>query len=377
MANVKISDIASGTPALTDVMELQRTGAGASLSATVAAIFATPSPTLVTPLLGTPTSVTLTNATGLPAAGVVGTAAILGANTFTGDQTLSSASLIMSGNISAAAWTTNGIRIKGVASTLTDTSSSGTVAAAYTDVLGGNTIAASSATTFTVYASAFIKNPIAGSNVTIGTKYSLALEGGIKAPGRSDFGNDLYVTSNLSVGGGLYFGSAGQYGQISTDLVDANFRFASNNFTKVVRFSVPLSTVWQQGAADAAAPVAQTYQVQGSRAGTDNDVAGANFTIQSGAGTGSSTGSSLIFKTPLAVASGTGAQTMTAGLTLSAGSKIGFYTAAGAVQSTGYGTPTNGAKQASFDATTITLPNLAAAVAQLILDLKSVGLVAA
>lgn len=37
----------------------------------------------------TPTSFTLTNASGLPAAGVVGTAAILGANTFTGQQIIS------------------------------------------------------------------------------------------------------------------------------------------------------------------------------------------------------------------------------------------------------------------------------------------------
>lgn len=44
------------------------------------------SPTFVTPVLGTPSSGTLTNATGLPAAGVVGTAAVLGANTFTGTQ---------------------------------------------------------------------------------------------------------------------------------------------------------------------------------------------------------------------------------------------------------------------------------------------------
>lgn len=46
------------------------------------------SATLVTPALGTPTSLVLTNATGLPPAGVTGTAAILGANTFTGAQTL-------------------------------------------------------------------------------------------------------------------------------------------------------------------------------------------------------------------------------------------------------------------------------------------------
>ena len=51
-----------------------------------ALVFGT-SPTFVTPVLGTPSSGTATNLTGLPAAGVVGTAAILGANTFTALQT--------------------------------------------------------------------------------------------------------------------------------------------------------------------------------------------------------------------------------------------------------------------------------------------------
>lgn len=50
------------------------------------------SPTLTTPNLGTPSAVTLTNGTGLPPAGVVGTAAILGANTFTALQTITQAS---------------------------------------------------------------------------------------------------------------------------------------------------------------------------------------------------------------------------------------------------------------------------------------------
>ena len=45
-------------------------------------------PVLTAPVLGTPASGTMTNVTGLPPAGVVGTAAILGANTFTGTQTL-------------------------------------------------------------------------------------------------------------------------------------------------------------------------------------------------------------------------------------------------------------------------------------------------
>lgn len=46
-------------------------------------------------------------------------------------------------------------------------------------------------------------------------------------------------------------------------------------------------------------------------------------------------------------------------------------------QPTGYGTPTGGSHQASFSAGAITLANLAAAVAQLIIDLKSYGIVAA
>lgn len=71
------------------------------------------------------------------------------------------------------------------------------------------------------------------------------------------------------------------------------------------------------GTVDAAAPIAQTITTQGSRAGTDNNVSGANFTIRSGIGTGSSVGSSLIFQTPTAVAGGTGAQTSTTRLTLS------------------------------------------------------------
>jgi hypothetical protein len=157
------------------------------------------SPTLVTPLLGTPTSGTLTNCTGLPVAGLsnlgggVGTwlvtptetnlksaqsglAWLDTAQSFTADQTISGAALILSGNQSVAAWTTNGVRLKGISGTLTDTTSSGTVAAAYTNKLGGNTIAASSATTFTDYMSLYASEPVAGTNVTFTNKWALGAD---------------------------------------------------------------------------------------------------------------------------------------------------------------------------------------------------------
>lgn len=90
-----------------------------------------------------------------------------------GTLALTSSPLVISGNISSAAWTTSGVRIKGTPGTLTDTSSSGTVAAAYTDVLGGNTIAASGATTFTNYYALYGKAGVAGANVTLTNSWGL------------------------------------------------------------------------------------------------------------------------------------------------------------------------------------------------------------
>jgi hypothetical protein len=93
-----------------------------------------------------------------------------------GGVTVSGGSFGLTGNISAAAWTTNGIRYVNVAATLTDTSSSGTVATVYNDVWGGNTNAASSATTYTNAFGSYFKAPIAGTNVTFTNKYALGAD---------------------------------------------------------------------------------------------------------------------------------------------------------------------------------------------------------
>lgn len=99
--------------------------------------------------------------------------------TFTnGSFTLSGSPLIISGNISAATWTTNGVRIKGTPGTLTDTTATtGTTATAYTDVLGGNTIAATNANVvFTNYFTQYNKDPIAGTNVTFTNKWAIGAD---------------------------------------------------------------------------------------------------------------------------------------------------------------------------------------------------------
>jgi hypothetical protein len=102
--------------------------------------------------------------------------------TLTGGATVSSGSLTFSGNISAPAWTTNGIRHVSVPSTFTDTSTAtnGTVALAYTNTIGGNIIAASNTgVVYTTYGTMFVNVPTAGSNVTITNPYSIITAGNV------------------------------------------------------------------------------------------------------------------------------------------------------------------------------------------------------
>jgi hypothetical protein len=71
----------------------------------------------------------------------------------------------------------------------------------------------------------------------------------------------------------------------------------------------------QLGAADAAAPVAQTLSVQSVVAGTSN-TAGTNFTIDGSQGTGTGAGGSLIFRVAPAGSSGSAQNALSTALTI-------------------------------------------------------------
>ena len=96
---------------------------------------------------------------------------VLGAMISATGNRLTPAQLASSGAISAAAWTTGGIRMKWGAATLTDnsTAQNGTVASAYVDAHKAATIAAvNTGITYTTAYGCYFEVPVAGTNVTLG-----------------------------------------------------------------------------------------------------------------------------------------------------------------------------------------------------------------
>lgn len=109
---------------------------------------------------------------------------------------------VVTGAVSSAAWTTAGVGFKTVASTYTDTSSSGTVALTGIHAFGIPTIAASSATTFTRAANVYIGGaPTAGTNVTISNGRALYVLGATEINGSTTINtNNGSSTSSIGTG---------------------------------------------------------------------------------------------------------------------------------------------------------------------------------
>lgn len=145
------------------------------------------------------------------------------------------------------------------------------------------------------------------------SEFSIDRNGGVTAAGG-------LIALSFQTGTGQYL----QFGSRSfiDSPADAQFRINNNAGTLATILTVPVSATLQLGAANAASPVAQTLQAQGSRAGTDSNVGGASITFDAGKGTGTGVPSTAALRSPVAVASGTGAQTLAAGITANVGTAV-------------------------------------------------------
>lgn len=176
--------------------------------------------------------------------------------TITGLVTHSGAGVAYSGAISQAAWTTTGLIRQHTAATLTDTSSSGTVAAAYTNAFGGNTIAASSATTYTRYVGANFTTPVAGTNVTMTSAIALAADN--VSIGGAAIGTNVLAVAGLSNlnGGTLGSSSTASFITVNGTWNDAGTTFKGALLVNVINTNSSTSSLlqdWQIGGASQAA----------------------------------------------------------------------------------------------------------------------------
>lgn len=229
--------------------------------------------------------------------------AVTGTTLHTGNVTIASASLITSGNLSSAAWTTNGLRNQMGAASYTDTTSSGTVANAYTDLFGTSTLLASSATTYTNYYGAYFMAPVASTNVTMTNKSALGADT-ISIGGAAQGANALAVTGTSAFSAAIVVGGAITAG--SSNII---------NWTSRGILSSPGTGSIQSGNSDAAVPVAQTLRAQSVVAGTAA-ANGANWTLIGSLPTGTGTSGDIIFQTGVKTGSGTTQGTPTTAMTI-------------------------------------------------------------
>ncbi len=290
--------------------------------------------------LGTPSSGMLTACTGLPAAGVVGAAAILGANAFTATQTITeavgSSALVLTGATQTSSfpvinatqtWNASGTTFTGLKLNITSTASAAASLLLDLQVGGSSKFYVDKAGLLSLAAGAINAYAInfGGSGAGLGGMYGVSAGIGV-GNGNSEYWRTYQSGFYLGNGtAGIFFGIASQdlgIGRNAAGIAEINNGTLGTLAGLATRYILGSSAVLQQGAANAASPVAQTLQAQGSRAGTDTNIGGAIYNIGAGVGTGTGTLSVLNLQSPIAVASGTGAQTQTTGLAIKAGAAV-------------------------------------------------------
>lgn len=234
----------------------------------------------------------------------------LGANTFTALQTITQASA-NAGVIASTGYSLTGSNATNMIDLAGTWNTSGQPTAIKVSIV--NTASPGSSKLLELFA---------GSSGTT-SEFSVTASGNATASGAytgASFNTNVN-TGYLQFNTHAYIQGAGTDGFISVN---------NNAGTQTAFLGAPANATLQLGTANAASPVAQTVRAQGSRSGTDSNVGGGNLTVTAGNGTGNGAISSLILQSPVAVGSGTGAQTQTTGLTIKGGQAVlaGPYTVA-------------------------------------------------
>lgn len=203
---------------------------------------------------------------------------------------------------------TAGISAIQTTANLTDSGTTGTTAALYANVFGGNTILATNTKTYTLEASTYFKADIAGTGATFTANYAAGADSLIVGTS-----NPFTVSTT---------GVVAAIGQITTGGV-LGLRQGGTIL------SSPTNASLQFGAADVdTAPVAQTLRFQGPLVGGTSNVAGPNTTIICGGlGKGNANSGDCIFQTGGPVgASGTTLATATTALTIKGVTQAAIFT---------------------------------------------------
>lgn len=158
-------------------------------------------------------------------------------------------------------------------------------------------------------------------NVTDTASASGSLLMDLQVGGTSQFSvrkNGLVTLSSLSAASTLSVVAAGTTAfEVGPSSAKARFEFwlGDGSLANPAILTRKAAATLQLGAADAAAPVAQTLGVQSVVAGTSN-TAGTDFTINGSAGTGTGAGGSIVFKVAPAGSSGSAQNALATALTI-------------------------------------------------------------
>jgi len=267
MADTKLSALpAASALGVGDLVYGDQSATSVKITTAQIKTFTSSSPTLVTPALGTPSSGNLSSCTGYATASLSG----LGTGIATFLATPSSANLATA----VADGTGTGSTVFGTSPTISAPTISG-----HPTVEGVTSTGATGTGKFV-----FDTSPVLSSNITIGA-------------------NGFFIISGRS--------------KISS-VGDSIFNFQNNSSGASAPIQIGANNSWRHGSIASATPTAQTLIIgENSRGASDSNVAGTSGTIQSGAGTGTGTVTTLIFQTPTVAASGTTQQTLATRLTIS------------------------------------------------------------